>query len=130
MSSTLWHPIDNSALDVKSTFLSELTHYYLTHLAWVGYFDRATTRVSSSIIFQEHFDLMTRYLIPIMTLTLTEVSSCPKLSLFLLNQGEVVPIYIATWKLESNILRLKLKLTKLTTELRYLLTVVVVLCFF
>jgi len=34
MSSTPWHPMDNSALDVRPAFQSELTHYYLT-LAWV-----------------------------------------------------------------------------------------------
>ena len=34
MCSTLWHPMDESALDVRPTFPSELKHYYLT-LAWV-----------------------------------------------------------------------------------------------
>ncbi len=34
MSSTPWNSIDISALDVRPTFPSELTHYYLT-LAWV-----------------------------------------------------------------------------------------------
>ncbi len=34
MSSTPSHPMDNSAMDVRLAFPSELTHYYLT-LAWV-----------------------------------------------------------------------------------------------
>ena len=34
MSSTPWHPMDISALDVRPAFPSKLAHYYLT-LAWV-----------------------------------------------------------------------------------------------